>query len=224
MAVTVLSDAFTHTDSALSLGTATVRGGAWTVGNLGDVATLPTWGITSNQGYLVTGGATTHRHAWLESGASNGTLSLAVTLSNPSNGVQQGILFRRVDGSNFWIARVNNSTDLVDLLSIANGSATTMASVAGPAMGDGATVTLAVEMAGAHIRVKVGGTTYIDLDSNVNQYGTKHGLVQASATGNGTFDTFSMTIFDGGASASASESTAVGTVGSATATLTPVGV
>lgn len=222
----LLSDDFTRADSALTLGSAAI-GGAWTVGSNTDGGTLPVWGISSNQAYLVSTGTNVDRHAWLEAGVPDGRLLVTLVTANPEASVKAGLLFRRVDANNFWMARVNNSTDQLLLEKRVAGTVTAVQTVA-LVLAAGQTIALQVVADGPLISVLVDGALLVDEYADADlQLGTKHGIAANNTTGNPRFDSFSFdTLGGGGVSASvAARGSVVATVaprGSITATVRPL--
>jgi hypothetical protein len=190
---TLVADTFDRADSALSLGTAS-DGGAWTVGDSGDAATLPTYGIASNKAYLAAPGTQNDPYAWRDAGAADCVVVVDVGVGTSASGSASGLLVRRADSSNyFWIDLYNQGDqvrigrNLAGVRSIVASTALTIA--------DAQTIRLRVELSGSTFRVYCDGVLKITYTDTNSQAATKHGLytVNATAAATPTWDNFSIT-------------------------------
>lgn len=186
--MSITFDTFDRTDSATTLGSATV-GGAWTPGNNGDTGTLPTWGISSNQAYLAVIGSLVDRYAWVESSLADCRITVTLTTASPEASVKAGIVFRRTDGSNFWMARINNSTDQLLVEKRVAGTVTAV-DTQSVTIAAGAVLTLQVDLSGSSIITKVNGSTVSTVTDAALATATKHGIALNNTTGNPRFDDF----------------------------------
>ena len=181
-------DSFTRSDSSTSLGSATEKGGAWTV-------LQGTGGITSNKGYGVTSDMRAKLGAMT---GGNGTVQCTVSsadwLNNPV-----GILFRLTDTNNQLVYVINGTASG----SIRERTAGTLTSFAGrapsPTLVNGNSYVFTIVCSGTSVTVfqdgvQLGGV--VTLTGNAAaQTGTACGIWNWSTAGTGqTFDNFSVTL------------------------------
>lgn len=183
ISLTVVSDTFTRADSALTLGNAET-GQAW--------GTASTWGVASGKGYLVnaTGGGS-DPHAWVDSGVANGAIACDVTVSTTVENGLEGLLFNRLDGSNYFVVRISNNSDTISILRNLAGVRSTIASVA-LVLADAQTVAVRVVRAGSSILVYADGLLMISTTDSSHATATAHG-VYASKVASARFDNFRVT-------------------------------
>lgn len=144
------ADTFVRTDSAVSVGTAS-SGGAYTVSS-------GTWGIASNQAYPVSSGRLL---------ASVGTPNHRVQaqFSSITAAVQQWLIGRAVDGSNYWRAGIlspaASGTQIIGLQVIIAGVATDFPGVARCLAGD----YIGLDFSGSRVQVLVNGQPVYEMQS-----------------------------------------------------------
>lgn len=184
----VVWDSFDRADSALTLGSAET-GQAWSTGNQGDGGPLPVWGVSSNQGYVVTASGV-DAHVWLESGVADGVVDCAIKLA-ASFAVDRfaGLLFRRVDASNYFAVRFQETTRQLHVLRCLASVRSTVASSAPLAVSAGETLPLRLVLRGSTILVWANGVGVITYTDANMAAGTKHGLYEYGV-GTPRFDNF----------------------------------
>ncbi len=186
--VTLVSDTFTRADNASSLGNAET-GQAWVPGNFGDIAVLPTYGVSGNKAYCPNGGDQTDPHEWAESGFADVTITANVTVTGPA---YLGLLFRRLDSSNYFSARLNTATNDLTLLRNLGGVRANRASVA-LAQGDPQVIALKVVLSGTSILVYADTVLLITYTDSNFQTATKHGLYINALMSTARIDNFLVT-------------------------------
>jgi hypothetical protein len=173
------TDNFTRSNSATTMG-ACLSNQAWVAGSYQD-ANKPTLGISSNQGYfpVITG---TDSHAYIESGKADCVITAKITFDSGADS-DKGIIFRRVDGDNYFYLHVDSAADSLVLSRCLAGVRSDIASQAGMTVGLGDTVWLCCYLSGNDINCGManGSTTqYIETtDANLTT-ATKHGLYNHS--------------------------------------------
>jgi hypothetical protein len=179
----LVSDSFNRTDSNISLGnTDSYNGGTTkTWGVYGPSATLPTYGISSNQAYMVSnnGGFTNNNFAGINIGVSDVTYK--VTLATASAACY--FVLRASDNNHYVRLSTGNPYTLV---TYNNGTFTTISTASvGSATGDVISITLN----GTSITVSKNGTEIISATSTFNQTSTIFGFSGQGSTAN-RFDNF----------------------------------
>lgn len=185
--VTLVSDTFTRADSALTLGNAET-GQAWSVGDAGDAATLPTFGISTNQAYAVSLGNQSDPHVIVDSGVADCTIQCGVIV--PTS-LGSGVLFRRANSSNYFAVYLNTAT--VTILRNLAGVRSSVAS-ASRAVSVGATVAVKVVLVGSSIKVYCDGLLLITYTDANNATATKHGFFAQTGGGGAVYDNFLVTV------------------------------
>lgn len=171
-----VSDSFNRADDATSLGTAD-SGQAWT-------AELGTWGISSNQAYLVTSAGDAQNTAWVETSETDGTAQVTIAVVGGSN---VGIVFRLVDGNNYYIA-IHDGGVLYFYRRLAGGF-TLLGNLSYTLVaGD----VFSVVMAGSDFDFKVNAVSKITVNDS-NHTGTKCGIRHGGAASAARFDDFTFT-------------------------------
>jgi len=166
---TLASDTFTRADSPSSLGTADL-GGAWS-------ALQGTWGISSNQAYLVATDGTNRAAAVLDTGTADGTIQ--VTFANLQDGNR--LVFRATDALNQWTVEVDSTSMILSKIVASVG--TIVANIAGTFVsGD----KMRVELFGPSIKVFQNATLLTAQTDTFQQTATKHGI---GASSSGTMPT-----------------------------------
>lgn len=164
----VWADSFVRGDSAASLGTAS-SGGTYT-------ASSGTWGISTNRAYPVTSG-----RVLAQINVPNHRVS--VQFKDMTTGIQQWVIARAVDGSNYWRLGSTSPTasgyQTAALQEIVGGSIQTTYTVGNYSRGD----TLAIECSGTTIKCLVNGVVTYELQSSLHMAGTQIGM-QANAGAN----------------------------------------
>jgi len=183
----LLRDTVSRADSALTLGNSEI-GGAWTVGNLADTS-LPAWGVSGGQAYIVTVSGT-DTHAWAESYGADCAIEADVAIASEASSGSTGFVFRRASTGNYWIARLNNAANTISLL-LASGGVRSFPASTALTLADGQIVRLRVNLAGPVIRVYADGVLKITHSDSTHQTATKHGLY--SFTTADRFNNFTVT-------------------------------
>lgn len=190
------ADTFTRADSSTTLGTSE-SGQAWAVGNNGDAATLPTFGIQSGQAYCLNPGTQVDTHAWIETGLSDCAISANVTVCTAASGDWVGLLFRRQDSSNYFWVRLDNGNDAVAIVRNLAGTRSVPSSAA-LTLTDGQVVALQIVLSGSSIKVFCDGVLKITYTDTNMQTATKHGLAfpiaAVHAPGAARIDNFLVTL------------------------------
>lgn len=173
------TDNFTRIDSATNMGNC-LSNQVWVAGSYQD-ANNPTIGISSNKGYFpATPG--TDSHAYIESGISDCVITAKITFDSGADS-DKGIVFRRVDGDNYFYLHVNSAVDSLVLSRCLAGVRSDIATQAGMTIGLGNTVWLRCYVSGTSINCGMTNgsvTQYIETtDANLTG-ATKHGLYNAS--------------------------------------------
>lgn len=179
----LVRDGFNRPDSNTALGRAET-GQVWTVGNAGDAATLPTFGLSGGKAIEVGAGTQNDGHAWVDAGASDGIrISCDVGVATAASALNAGILFRRQDATNYLCLRLANSADTI---AIFRNLATVRSTVKSQAFAtvDGQVVHLDILLQGPLITVLANGAfQFTHSDANFMATGTKHGLYTTGVTG-----------------------------------------
>jgi len=184
-------DSFTRADSSTSLGSATEKGGAWSV-------MAGTGGITSNKAYGVTSDMRAKMTAVMPS--TNGTVTCTLTSADWVNN-PVGILFRVTDTSNHLVL-VLTSTTGGGIRERTAGTLTAFATVtANPTLVNGSSYTFKIIANGTSVSVFQDGVAItssglpITLTGNAAaQSGTGAGIWNWLTAGTSqTFDNFSVT-------------------------------
>lgn len=151
------TDDFDRADDNTTLGT------PWT-------ALRGTWGILSNQAYLVATAGNNQNIAVVDEGISNG--EVLVTLDSTQIGRDAGVVFRCVDVNNYWMAVLTASA--VALWRVEGGLFANVISRSGQqhAAGDLVRVTFV----GTYLHVYVNGESKLTHVSAVHQSATQVGL------------------------------------------------
>ncbi|HEX9108657.1 MAG TPA: hypothetical protein VF832_15540, partial [Longimicrobiales bacterium] len=183
-------DTFTRGNSASALGVGET-GHAWTVGDAGDAATLPTWGISGNTAYLPAAGDKNDPQAWVESGLADGIVDARVTVPTAASGKLAGLLLRRVDAANYLWVQLDNANDTVALWKCVAGVRSLVNSAA-LTLGDGQTWRLTAVLSGSGVHIHANTANKISWAVTDCQAGTKHGLWGTDAGGAARWDTFSV--------------------------------
>lgn len=173
----IVRDRSQRPDSALTLGSAET-GQVWNLGNNGDAATLPVWGVSGGRGYMVSAGTPADPHVWLESGVSDCVIDCRLTVDNGTN--LGGPLFRRADGNNYYCVRVNPSSSLFMVMRNVGGVRGAVVSVA-YTYSLPQTLALRVVLRGSLMVFYVDGVEVARFTSTDMQGATKHGLHDQSA-------------------------------------------
>ena len=151
------TDDFDRADDNTTLGT------PWT-------ALRGTWGIISNQAYLVATAGNNQNIAVVDGGEANG--EVLVTFDSTQIGRDAGVVFRGVDVDNYWMAVLTASA--VSLWRVQGGLFANEISRSGQihAAGD----LLRVTFVGNYIHVYVNGASKLTFTSSVHQNATLVGL------------------------------------------------
>jgi hypothetical protein len=187
-------DNFTRSDSAVSMGNCNSNQ-TWIAGSYQD-ANNPTLGISSNKGYFpATPG--TDSHAYIETGKADCVITAKITFDSGADS-DKGIIFRRVDGDNYFFLHVDSAVDNLVLSRCLAGVRSDIASSAGLTVGVGNEVWVRCYLYGNDIKCGMAVNSVIGVpnkyiettDANLTT-ATKHGLYNHS--GNlGTFSYFSI--------------------------------
>lgn len=172
----LLHDAVGRADSASSAGSAEL-GGAWTVGDAGDAATLPTWGVSGNALYCPNLGNKNDSHLWLESSAADVVVRARITMPTAASGAIPGLLLRRVDGNNYYVLRLQPASSTITIVRSLAAARTTVLSIPFTFL-DGQVLLLDVRMQGALFTTRVNGQTLKPLIDGNFVTATKHGIQQ----------------------------------------------
>lgn len=183
------SDNFNRANSASSLGTPSDSGSAW-------VALSGTWGINSNQGYLVTDNG--DDLAYLE--ASLADVTVQVTRAD-NLGTHVGICFRVSDVNNYWVWHGNDSGRF--LKKFVSGSPTTVYSDASAINPNDV---ISVTASGSSITAYINGVSITNTTDSFNSTATKSGIYSHFSDGTGRWEDFSITGSGSVGSAAASSS------------------
>ena len=182
----IAQDNFNRTNNASSMGNC-LSNQVWTAGSYQDT-NMPTIGINSNMGYFpsISG---TDSHAYIETGISDCVITVQFTYASNSD---KGIIFRRVDGNNYFYLHLNSSSDNLVLSRCLAGSRSDLSSIA-LTTGTGSPVMLRCFLSGSSIKCGMyssyGNASYIETtDANLTT-ATKHGLYNQSGTA-AAFDSF----------------------------------
>lgn len=180
------SDDFNRADSSSSLGSPSDGGSAW-------VASVGTWGISSNRGYE-SSGAVQQNLAYLE--ASSAVVDVEVTI--PVVGSDLGLIVRFADSSNYILFAWTSGTGF-RLFKVVGGSFTQLGTTDGGMLANGDVMKITVSSGNAFNCYKNGAElTNLAATDSAGSGNTKHGLRAYSDT-TSRFDTFSIT--DNGAAA-----------------------
>lgn len=194
-----LADTFSRVNSASSLGTST-HGEAWT-------AQAGTWGISSEQGYIVST-SQTDGSAVLTSGfLMDGVIEADVTLSSTSERAVAGLVFRAQDTNEYLLVRMRkvSGADIIEFVRRVGGVNTVVSSFTPAGLANGTTYHLAVEFFSAQVRVYLDGVLKLDTilaSANVPTYANAannlYGLYVSSGAalddGGSRFDNFSASL------------------------------
>lgn len=185
-----VTDNFNRANSASTLNTSS-SGQSWT-------AHFGTWGISSNQAYLVSDGGGGHQNlASIDCGNENGTISVTVSVV-PSGDSDFGILFRYVDINNFYLAIYTQAaaSDDLNIYKCTAGSFTLLASLATNVVNNGDILTLMMHDNTFDFRIN--GVNKVTISDSAH-HGTRHGLrifgdtTSVPNTLNTRFDNFAYT-------------------------------
>ncbi len=178
------TDTFNRADSASALGTPSDGGSAW-------VAQSGTWGISSNQGYDVTGGS--QETAVLEASASDVDVQVTLVLAGNS----EGLIARSAGDNDYLLFVFQTSSNELYLYKRVGGSFTDLN---GGAVSSTITSTdvFKLSVSGSTVNCYQNGVLKIGpITTTAGQTNTKHGLRAHSSSG-ARFDTFSITDTGGG--------------------------
>jgi hypothetical protein len=198
--MSAIYDTFTRADNASSLGTAD-SGQAW-------ANTQGTWGIASNEARLFTSAGNDQNVATIDSGESNGEVSVQITTS--MSGLDLGVVFRCVDASNYMLG-VFNSSAMILYKQVA-GSFISLASTGGLTIANGDV--LSIDFTGSSLTFKQNGVTRVTATDGTFSTATRVGIRQYITTG-ARFDNFSfagpVTDIDGAITSAATTAGALST-------------
>lgn len=175
-----ITDTFTAANGTNLNGRTTETGSkTWTVGNgVFDINTNKVRPTT------VSGSA----YATLDAGAANIDMSVDVTIGATT---VDGLLFRFVDGANYWRVDLVTGTDRLHLIRSTAGAED--GSISGAVSLDvGNTYTIRVVTSGTSISAYVNGVLIASTTNSTHQTATKHGIIAGST--NTRFDNLSITV------------------------------
>ena len=167
------SDTFTRANSATSLGTAT-SGQTW-------VASVGTWGITSNTAYIPTPVANASNIAYIAAIKSDGTFQVTVADSAGVND-NAALVLRYVDASNYLNLTLDGFSGAVLLQKVVAGTATTVATAAAT-FPTTASQVLTVVASGSSYVCKLNGTTVFSATDTALNTATGVGLAAYNGAG-----------------------------------------
>ena len=156
-------DDFNRANSTTTLGTSS-SGAVWT-------AHGGTWGINSNQAYVVSADTAEHV-ASIEAGKSDLTVSASILM----NGNNPCLIFRLQDGTNFMMALCLAGTGQIQFYKRVAGAYTSLGLSATGLYASGSTNTLSVTAAGSSLSAKLNGTTVLSITDATFSTQTKVGF------------------------------------------------
>lgn len=155
--------------------------GATSVNGLPWQAVLGTWGIQTNRGYVVTPGGGNASRAIIETGYTDGTLSVDRPVVEGIG--NQGVIFRYVDSSNYWVAAGNGTFGNAFLTKVVAGTPTEMLNVA--LVNAGA---IRVDFTNDRITFWTNGVIRGVVSDSTHSTATKHGIYLDASAPDGRFD------------------------------------
>jgi hypothetical protein len=192
----IATDNFTRGDSATSMGNCNSNQ-TWVAGSYQD-ANNPTIGISSNMGYF-SNTPGTDSHAYIETGKSDCVISAKITTDSGSDS-DKGIIFRRVDGDNYFFLHLDTAVDQLKLSRCLAGVRSDIGSTAGPAATLNNNLYIRVFLSGSSIQCGLSVNGKFNLgrhiettDTNLTT-ATKHGLYNHSGN-QGAFNYFEIDDF-----------------------------
>lgn len=158
-----LSDTFNRANSTTTLGNADT-GQAWT-------ASSGTWGINTNQAYVVSLDTVDHVCS-IEAGSANMSVSadILITSNNP------GLIFRLQDATNYLMVLCNSSSTQFQIYKRVAGVYTVLASSATGLYTINTTHNILVSASGNSLSVKMDGTTVVSVTDATFNTATKVGF------------------------------------------------
>lgn len=158
-----LSDTFNRTNSTTTLGNSDT-GQAWT-------AHSGTWGINTNQAYVVDTNTVDHVCS-IEAGAAN----LAVSADIQLTGNNPGLIFRLQDATNYLMVLCNTPSTQFQIYKRVAGAYTVLASSSTGLYSVNSTHNILVSASGNSITVKMDGTTVVSVTNATFNTATKVGF------------------------------------------------
>lgn len=160
----LVSDSFNRANNSTSLGNADT-GQAWqtTPGSI--------YGISNNQAYPISDTSGQVSFAYVDSGASDGTITL--TLAAISN-YQNYLVFRIVDNKNYLFVRYQKGSGNLQLYKTVNNAQTQLGTKSIGTLAIGSTISVTVS--GSSITVSTNGTQQITTTDNTFSTSTLHGF------------------------------------------------
>lgn len=199
--MTTLTDTFTRANSTTTLGSTESPVKAWSADN-------GTWGINTNQAYVVTQSGFDSR-ATVDVGAANMDVSAAITTAQDA-----GVMASYVDASNYYLAKIISGS--VTVIRRQGGSDTTLGS--GGTWTDGATLRLVTNDSGSGTQVTayIGATqVFTTLDTTAGRpAGTRAGFRDGTGGSPGAprFDNFQVVYTAAGTNVTLTPNPATGSV------------
>ena len=173
-------DNFDRANNATTLGTST-SGHSWVAHN------SSVWGVTGNQAYYVSGGTANLTYATIESGVSDGVVSVTLSTITAS---QEGICFRFTSAQNTWVLYPDPTNSRYVMFKNVGGAQTIMWT-GGPAPANGDVVD--VLLSDSDITPRINGVLYPTVTDGSHLTATSHGLFNLNASGAlGRYNNFSV--------------------------------
>lgn len=172
-AVTVASDTFNRADSTSGLGTSD-SGHTWS-------SLAGTWGIDTNEAYIVSNAASGLYATVLDAGVADCTVEVTLVATTGASVGNYGLSFRATDINNWWRFNADDNNDNLYLSRMVAGSHTSVQTVnaAGIAPGD----VLKVVLSGNDIDCYHNGTLKASTTDSAFNTVTKHGLMVSLGSG-----------------------------------------